>query len=105
MENDVAANQTRVPPSGKAWLILCGIITHITGTASNLRSYDTRSTYTLMQTKIGSTEANGTYPIFNTSANLLVAQFQLWILDETMTIKFTGGATSDVRIMVLEWST
>jgi len=92
------------PPSGKSWLILTGLIDHVTATDSAFACYeDDTETYAFFKTSILAAKANGTYPLFGLKADEVQAQWQPVIVQDGEHVKFDGAATAIMKLVVLEW--
>jgi hypothetical protein len=105
------------PPSGRRWLFLCGIMNHITGTASSLNVANV-ATSPVNVGNVGFVEAakaSAPYPIPNlpyaeavSATNALVtnvdhpAPMPYVLLDETLMFALSGDATATADILVLE---
>ena len=99
----------RYVPFGCAWLILSGMISHVTGTESRVIAYDEKGHMAFM-TKIDSAIETEIYPLFNAVADIQVSLFTPTIImsrggekAHTANILFNGGVDSVCTIQVLEW--
>jgi len=90
---------------GTVWIILSGLVNHITLTDSFLRKYKGQklARNEVWNTKIDSAVASYGYPLFNTIASVEQLVPGILICEEGDILSFTGGANSFVTLELLEW--
>ena len=99
------------PGAYKHWLILYGLIYHVTASITELKIWTNELEFEDHMCMIQSIPAAATtayHPIFSTKAsdapgNAAQSQWQPFILDETDTLSFAGDVNSFADIEVLEW--
>lgn len=95
------------PSHGEVFLILSGIIDHITLTKSRLEAYkdsqeDTEHMF--FQSQILAADISQIYPLFNIdSLNIQGSQYQLVFVTGKDLLTFNGGAGSSCNLQVLIW--
>jgi len=93
------------PTSGKRWLILGGVVNHITGTDTALEVKDKLSQKTIYRNIIPSASASAELPLFHMYPEVHTAQFSWYILDDTMEMVASAlGAGAYITVEVLEFT-
>jgi outer membrane protein assembly factor BamB len=98
------------PPGGKVWLLLGGIIRHITSTTSTLKVYDDKIEWAtqdgaIFSRIIDTAIANGSYPIFPLAAEAgsTAEQWHPIFIHNGKIILTTGDNNITAVISVLEF--
>jgi hypothetical protein len=93
------------PPSGKNWLILNGIISHVTGTDTTIWASTNKpwANHGVLMNQIPSATASGSYPFFRTKSEEQGSAWQPYIIPDTGRLRVEGAATIKVNISMLEW--
>jgi len=91
-------------PSGKRWLICYGYFYHKTGSVSAvvIRDKKTNKTLTLINREPDTT-ATGYFSLFNTQSNPLNVQFGIYLMDDTMKLRFSANPDAYLDVVVLEF--
>ena len=100
-------NETKDVPFGCAWLILGGVINHVTGTQSKVYAFNNNPL--IFASIIDDTAPSGLFPLFNGVADLGQSRYTPVILTWGITnltysnIQFQGAVNSYLKMQVLEW--
>lgn len=102
------------PAIGEAWLVLYGIVKHVTGTDTVILFMKKRNAssteFALQEQMVLKTipalaaAANGIYPLFNTQAavtNALKPEFL--VMSDQMSVGLAGDSGARFRLTVLRW--
>jgi hypothetical protein len=104
-----AGNLTKSPPKGSRWMILSGVINHVTGTATTVTVVSTAqegldvANQTEQLLNIASTEGSQVSSLFNTFADRGQSQFSIYIVTDSEQLVLAGAAAVAAMIKVLEW--
>lgn len=97
------------PPPGRKWLVVAGVINHVTGTTTVLYKTTTGKNPTWatvldLISNVDTAQATGAYAVFNTLASAQSA-FSLHIIDSTENdfLVLTGNAAATAKVVVIEW--
>ena len=99
--------ETKDVPFGCAWLILGGVINHVTGTDSKVYAYNNNPI--IFASIIDNTAPSGFFPLFNGVADLGQSRYTPIMLTwgtinlTYSSIQFQGAVNSYLRMQVLEW--
>jgi len=100
-------NETKNVPFGCAWIILGGVINHVTGTDSKV--YAVNNIPIIFASIIENTAPSGFFPLFNGVADLGQSHYTPVILTygekkpNYSNVQFQGAVNSYLKMQVLEW--
>lgn len=94
------------PPSGKCWMLLTGIIGHVTGTDTSFwwEAHKPYAQHGQFMSIVPSATASGSYPLFRLKAEEQQGAWSPIIMNDEGRMRVAGAATIKVNITVLEWS-
>jgi hypothetical protein len=93
----------RIAPSmNKGWLILSGVILHVTATPT-LVYIMSPTNNAIFKNAVPSASVSAEYPLFSTLAGDTQAQYSPIIIDGSFNIIVTGDTGALVRLLVIEF--
>lgn len=93
------------PPTGKNWMLLSGVIGHVTGTATNIwmSVHQPWAQHEIFFQSIPAATATGSYPLFRAKAEEQQALWSPVIITDEGRLFVEGDAGCKVNINLIEW--
>ena len=103
----IKTGESKSPDDGKTWILVMMGCNHITGTTSKVIWYsskDEKNIHFITQWYVPSAQASAGMPLVNTDENYAQGQWgsSLFVVNDTDSLKFTGGTNSSACIRVIE---